>query len=126
MLHENEIARVIVDTAYAIHSRLGPGLFESVYDEILCYELSARGMAIRRQPPVPVIWKEIKLELGFRPDIIVERKVLVELKSIDAIAPVHVKQVITYLKLTELKLGLLINFNEMLIKDGIRRIVNHL
>jgi GxxExxY protein len=126
MLHENEIARMVVDTAYSIHSKLGPGLFESVYDEILCYELTSRGMSIRRQPPVPVVWKEIKLELGFRPDIIVEGKVLVELKSIDAIAPVHVKQVITYLKLTELKLGLLINFNEILIKDGIRRIVNHL
>jgi GxxExxY protein len=126
MLHENEIARIVVDTAYSIHSKLGPGLFESVYDEILCFELTSRGLAIRRQPPVPVVWKEIKLELGFRPDIIVEHKVLVELKSIDAIAPVHVKQVITYLKLTGLKLGLLINFNEMLIKNGIRRIVNHL
>lgn len=123
---ENEIATIIVDTCYKIHIELGPGLFESVYEEVLTYELKLRGLKIERQKIIPVFWKDLKMDIGFRADLIVEDKVIVELKSIEQIALVHKKQVLTYLKITKLKLGLLINFNEALIRDGITRIVNKL
>ncbi|MCF6172121.1 MAG: GxxExxY protein [Bacteroidales bacterium] len=125
-MNENELSKIIVDTCYHIHVELGPGMFESVYEEILYHELLERGLKVERQKAVPVVWKEMKMELGFRADLIVENKVIIELKSIEAIAPVHKKQLLTYLKLTNLKLGLLINFNENLIKNGITRIVNNL
>ncbi|RMG25111.1 MAG: GxxExxY protein [Bacteroidetes bacterium] len=123
---ENEISKIIVDTCYRIHVELGPGLFESVYEEILAYELMQQGLQLVRQQAIPVVWKEVKMDLGFRADLIVENKVLIEIKSVEVIAPVHQKQVLTYLKLTGIKLGLLINFNEALIKNGITRIVNKL
>lgn len=123
---ENEIAKLIVDTCYRIHVELGPGLLESVYEEILFYELSELGLKVQKQVAIPLIWKEIKMDIGFRADIIVEDKVIVELKSVETIAPVHPKQLLTYLKITGLKLGLLVNFNEKLIKNGITRIVNNL
>lgn len=123
---ENELSRIIVDTCYQIHVELGPGLFESVYEEILAYELTEKGLSISRQQDIPVVWKEVIMDHGFRADLIVENKVLIEIKSVATIAPVHQKQVLTYLKLTGLKLGLLINFNEALIKNGITRIVNNL
>ena len=123
---ENEISKIIVNTAYQIHVRLGPGLLESVYEEIMHYELLKLGLMVERQKAIPVIWDELIMELGFRADLIVENKVIIELKSVGAIAPVHPKQLLTYLKITGLKLGLLINFNEKLIKDGVTRIVNNL
>ena len=123
---ENDISKVIVDLCYQIHSKLGAGLFESVYEEILYYELNEKGFSVHRQHPIPVIWRNIKMEQGFRADLIVENKVIVELKSVESIHPVHKKQLLTYLKLTGMKLGLLINFNETLIKNGITRIVNNL
>lgn len=123
---ENELSKIIVNTAYQIHHKLGPGLLESVYEEIMYYELSKQGVNVERQKGIPVIWDELRMEIGFRADLIVERKVIIELKSVEAIAPVHPKQLLTYLKLTDLKLGLLINFNESLIKNGITRIVNNL
>jgi len=123
---ENEISKTIVETCYRIHVELGPGLFESVYEEILTYELQQQGLHISRQQAIPVVWKDVKMDQGFRADLIVEHKVLIEIKSVEAIAPVHQKQVLTYLKLTGLKLGLLINFNEAFIKNGITRIVNKL
>ena len=123
---ENELSKIIVDTCYRIHVALGPGLFESVYEEILSFELQEQGLQVARQQAIPVVWKEIKMEQGFRADLIVENKVLIEIKSVEAIAKVHQKQVLTYLKLTGLKLGLLINFNESLIKNGITRIVHRL
>ena len=125
-MNENELSRIIVNMIFNIHKTLGPGLFESVYEEILCYELTKSGLNFTRQQDIPVIWDEIKLELGFRADIIVENKIILELKSVEELAPVHFKQLLTYLKLTGLKLGLLVNFNEVLIKDGIHRIVNNL
>jgi len=125
-MHENEISGIIVDTCLHIHKKLGPGLLESVYEEILAYELSKRKLRVERQKAIPVIWNEMKLELGFRADLIIEEKVVVELKSVQELHPIHPKQLLTYLKLTECKLGLLINFNETLIKNGITRIVNHL
>jgi GxxExxY protein len=123
---ENEISKIVVDCCLKIHKKLGPGLFESVYEEILSFELSPKGLLVERQIPIPVIYEDIKMEVGFRLDLLVQKKVIIELKSIDAVLPVHKKQLITYLKLTDLKLGMLINFNVDLIKDGITRIVNGL
>ena len=123
---ENEISKVVVDLCFKIHKQYGPGLFESVYEELFCYELSKTGLLYKRQHPVPLIHEDIKMEVGFRADVIVEDKVIVELKSVEALADIHYKQVQTYLKLSGCKLGLLINFNVPLIKDGIHRIVNNL
>jgi len=125
-MHENEISQIIVNSCFKIHTQLGPGLFESVYEEILYYELIQSSLSVERQKGIPVRWDNLVMEVGFRSDLIVENKVILELKSVEAIAPVHQKQLQTYLKLTELKLGLLINFNVPLIKDGIQRIVNRL
>jgi GxxExxY protein len=123
---ENEISKQVVDAAFKIHTTLGPGLLESVYEAVLAYELKQRGLLVVRQQAIPVIYEEVQLEEGFRADLIIEGKVIIELKSVEAIAPVHKKQVLTYLRLTNLKLGLLINFGEALIKDGITRVVNGL
>jgi GxxExxY protein len=123
---ENELSRIIVNIAFHIHTKLGPGLLESVYEEIMFYELKKVGLCVERQKGIPVIWDEVRMDLGFRADLIVENMVILELKSVEEIANVHPKQLLTYLKITEMKLGLLINFNEALIKDGITRIVNNL
>ena len=123
---ENEISKIVVDIAYKVHTKIGPGLLESVYEEIMFCEIKNYGLKVECQKAIPVFWKEKQLEIGFRADLIVENKVIIELKSVEEIAPVHYKQLLTYLKLTDLKLGLLINFNEYLIKDGIKRIVNNL
>lgn len=123
---ENEIATAIVDASFKIHTRLGPGLLESVYEAVLAHELTKRGLEVVRQKPVPIVYDDLKFDEGFRADLIVEGKVIVELKSVETIARVHKKQVLTYLRLTNLKLGLLINFGDELIKDGIFRIVNGL
>ena len=123
---ENEISTIIVDACFRIHTELGAGLFESVYEEILTYELNELGLYVERQKAIPVVWKNIKMEDGFRADLIIESKVIIEIKSVENVIPVHKKQLLTYLKLTRLKLGLLVNFNEALIKDGITRIVNRL
>ncbi len=126
MISENDIARIIVNTAFHIHTQMGPGLLESVYEEIMYYELTKKDLYVERQKVIPVIWNELKMEVGFRADLIVENKVIIEIKSVESIAPVHSKQLLTYLRLTGLKLGLLINFNDLLIKNGINRIVNNL
>jgi len=122
---ENEIAKQIVDVAFKIHTTFGPGLLESVY-ETMAYELQKRGLRVRRQQAIPVVYEDVKMDLGFRADLIVEDKVVVEIKSVEAIAPVHKKQLLTYLRLTDKSLGLLINFNVELIKNGITRVVNGL
>ena len=123
---ENEISLITVNTAYQIHYTLGPGLLESVYEEIMFYELSKQGLIVERQKEIPIIWDELRMEIGFRADLIIENKVIVELKSVETVAPVHPKQLLTYLKVTGIKLGLLINFNEPYIKNGITRIVNNI
>lgn len=123
---ENEISKIIVDVSYQIHTELGPGLLENVYEEILHYELTKKGLFVERQKSLSVIWNDVKLSIGYRADLIVENKVLIEVKSVEEVAPVHPKQVLTYLKISNLKLGLLINFNQKLLKDGIKRIVNGL
>ncbi len=123
---ENEIAKLILDASFKIHRQLGPGLFESVYEYILEYELEKMGLVVKTQVPIPVIWEDIKMNKGFRADLVVGTKVIVEIKSVEAINPVHQKQLLTYLRLTNKKLGLLLNFNQALLKDGIQRIVNGL
>lgn len=123
---ENEIAHEIVDAAYKVHTTLGPGLLESVYKTTLAYELERRGLQVSRQQAIPVIFDEVHLDDGFCADLVVEGKVIIEIKSVDQLAQVHYKQLLTYLRLADKRLGLLINFNEVLIKDGIHRIVNRL
>jgi GxxExxY protein len=123
---ENEIAKIIVDAAYHIHTSLGPGLLESVYEVILADELKRRGLHVERQKVIPITWNGITLEEAFRADLIVNNLVIVELKSVEKEASVHPKQLLTYLKLSEKRLGLLINFGAPLIKHGITRIVNGL
>ena len=123
---ENEIATTIVDAAYTIHTRLGPGLLESVYEATLAYELTKRGLTVRRQQAKPVVYESVRMDMGFRADLIVADKVIVEIKSIEAVSPVHRKQLLTYLRLTDKRLGLLINFNVELIKGGLTRVVNNL
>ena len=125
-MKENEISREIVDSAYKIHTRLGAGLLESVYEAVMAYELQKRGLRFERQKPIPVVYKGMQLGEGFRADFIVENLVIIELKSVEHIAPVHKKQLLTYLRLTNKHLGLLINFNTDLIKNGITRIANNL
>jgi len=125
-MHENEITGTIVDASYKIHTTLGPGLLESVYEKVLEFGLVRRGLDVRVQQPIPVIYDEVRLEIGFRADIIVGNKVVIEVKSVDIVAPVHAKQLRTYLRLMDLKVGLLINFNVNLIKEGITRVVNNL
>jgi GxxExxY protein len=124
---ENELSKIVLDVAFDIHKTLGPGLFESVYESVMEYELANTfNLSVKKQVPLPVIWKDKKLELGFRIDLMVEDKLIIELKSVECLADVHYKQVLTYLKITNIKLGLLINFNEALLKNGIKRIVNNL
>jgi len=124
---ENEIAKSVVNSAFKIDTTLGPGLFESVYETIMEHELvHEHGLEVKRQVPIPVTWKNFKLELGFRSDMIIENKVIVELKAIDKLAPMHFRQVLTYLKLTNLKLGLIINFDEPFIKNGLKCLANGL
>ncbi len=125
-MHENEISKIILDICLKIHKELGPGLFESVYESILCYELSKSGLSFQAQVEIPVKYDGKLFEKGFRADIIVAGKVLIELKSVEKLTDVHKKQVLTYLKLTGIKLGLLVNFNEKLLKHGFTRIVNNL
>ena len=123
---ENAIAKEIVAAAFHIHTALGPGLLESVYQAVLAYELSQRGLRTVSQQPIPVVYGTIRIDTGFRADLIVEDQVIVEIKSVEVVAPVHKKQLLTYLRLADMRLGLLINFNAALIKDGISRIVNGL
>lgn len=123
---ENAIAKEIVDSAFRIHSALGPGLLESVYDAVLAFELGRRGLRTTRQQPIPIVYDNLRIDTGFRADLVVEDKVIVEVKSVEVLAPVHKKQLLTYLRLADKRLGLLINFHVALIKDGIIRVVNGL
>lgn len=125
-MDENQIARIIVDCCYKIHTTLGPGLLESVYIEILKYELSRRGVECAKEVGFPVHYGDVTIDLGFRADLLVGNLVIVELKAVEKLMPVHKKQLLTYLKLTGKKLGLLVNFNTHFIKEGIERIVNGL
>ena len=123
---ENEISKIIVEEAVYIHGSIGPGMLESAYVHCLAYRLNKRGLNVRTQVAVPLIFEEIKLECGYRTDLVVENKVVIEAKSIEAIAPIHLAQTLTYLRFLNLKLGLVLNFNTVLMKDGIKRVVNKL
>ena len=123
---ENDVSGVIVDAAVRIHRSLGPGLLESVYEAVLAHELVHRGLAVERQVPIDLVYEDLRVAAAFRADLIVERLVLVELKSLEHVAPVHGKQTLTYMRLANIQLGLLLNFGAHLMKDGITRIANHL
>ena len=123
---ENEISERIIGCAIQVHRELGPGLLESSYEECLYYELIQAGLLVEKQKPLPLVYKEVKLDCGYRLDLLVEKKVIVEVKSVEALNDIYLAQVLTYLKLSDCKLGLLMNFNVVLMKDGIKRIVNKL
>ena len=122
-MSENELSKIILDSAYRIHTALGPGLLESVYEEVICYELTKRGIPFRRQQGITFYYEEVKMDIGFRADILVDNSVIMELKSTESIAPVHAKTVLTYLRLSGIEVGLLINFNVVLLRDGITRLI---
>lgn len=123
---ENELSKIVFDCALKVHQSLGPGLLESAYEECLFYELKKQGLNVEKQKPLPLIYEEVKLDIGYRIDVIVDNKLIIEIKSVEALNDVHFAQLLTYLKLTNCKLGLLINFNVTLIKNGVKRVVNNL
>lgn len=121
---EPDLSKIIFDAALRVHKELGPGLLESAYTTCLHYELIQSGLTAQREVPLPLVYQDVQLEAGYRLDIVVENKVIIEVKSVDALAPIHFAQVLTYLKLYNTRLGMLINFNEVLLKNGFKRIVN--
>lgn len=123
---ENEIAKIIFDSALDVHKALGAGLLESSYEECLYYELIQKGLYVEKQKALPLVYKDVKLDIGYRVDLFIEKKVIVEIKSVEALNDIHLAQILTYLKLSNCKLGLLINFNVALLKEGVRRVVNNL
>lgn len=123
-MSENELSKIAVNAALQVHKELGPGLLESVYENCLAYELKKTGIKVKQQPALPVVYEDVKLDCGFRLDLWVEDKLIIEVKSVEALNDVHMAQILTYLKLTNNKLGLLINFNVVLIKHGIKRVIN--
>ena len=125
-MSENELSFAIIGIALELHKNVGPGLLESTYENALAYDLREAGFKVRQQVAMPFHYKEVRLDVGYRLDLIVENKIVLEIKSIETLAPVHYSQLLTYLKLSELKLGLLINFNTKLLKEGIHRIANNL
>jgi len=125
-MHENEISAIVLDASIKVHRAMGPGLLESVYEEVLSYELRKRGLKVERQKPIPVFYEELKMKVGFRVDLMVNDKVIIELKSVETLTRKHFKIVRNYLGLSKKKLALLINFNEELLKDGYHRIVHNL
>jgi GxxExxY protein len=122
----NEITEKIIGAAIEVHRHLGPGLLESAYEECLCFELSQNGLSFQRQVELPVVYKKVKLDCGYRMDIVVEDAVVVELKTVEKLVPIHSAQLLTHLKLSGKQIGLLLNFNEAILKKGIKRLVNHL
>lgn len=123
-MHENEISKIIFELGLKIHKNLGPGLLESAYEECMFYEISKAGLFVEKQKPMPLIYEDVKLEVGYRLDLLVEKSVVIEVKSCEALNDVHLAQVLTYLKLSNCRLGLLINFNTNLFKYGYRRVLN--
>ena len=123
---ENELSKIVFNCALKVHQNLGPGLLESAYEECLFYELMKTGLDIQKQKALPLVYEEVKLDIGYRIDIIIENKLILEIKSVEALNDIHFAQLLTYLKLTNCKLGMLINFNVTLIKNGIKRVVNNL
>ena len=125
-MHENDLSKLVIGECLKVHSQLGPGLLESVYTECVGFKLIQIGLSVQKQVPIPVVFEKVKMECGFRCDVLVENKLIIETKAIESLNDIHLAQVLTYLKLTDIKLGLLINFNVVRLKDGIRRVVNNL
>ena len=123
-MSESEISSKIIGAAIEVHKQLGPGLLESTYETCLAYELKQMGLDVKQQQALPVVYKEVKLDAGYRIDLLIENKVIIEIKSVEALADIHTAQLLTYLKLKDLKLGLLINFNSVRVIDGLKRILN--
>jgi len=121
---ENEISKVVLDCAFKVHSQLGPGLLESAYQECLYYEISKSGLNVLKEVPLPLVYEEVQLEVGYRIDLLIENKFIVEIKSVESLTDVHLAQVLTYLKLSKIKLGFLLNFNVARLKSGIKRVIN--
>lgn len=126
MMIENDIATTILDAAFKVHRAFGPGLLESAYEECLFYELSQSGLFVEKQKALPLVYEAVNLEAGYRVDLLVEQRVIIEIKAVEALTDIHMAQILTYLKLSGCKLGLLINFNVVLLKNGIKRVVNNL
>ncbi|MCZ7603834.1 MAG: GxxExxY protein [Ignavibacteriales bacterium] len=123
-MHENEIAKIVFDAALKVHKVLGPGLLESAYEECFAYELRKYNLKVEKQKPLPLKYEDVHLDVGYRIDLFIEDKFVVEIKSVDALNDVHLAQILTYLRLSESKLGMLINFNVVLLKNGVRRVIN--
>ena len=123
-MSESEIAKIVVECGLSVHKTLGPGLLESAYEECLSYELQKYGLKVEQQKALPLVYEGIRLDIGYRVDLLIESKFIVEIKSIDSLNDIHMAQIITYLKLSNCKLGLLINFNSVLFRDGVRRVIN--
>ena len=123
---ENELSKIIFESGMKIHNALGPGLLESAYQECLYYELVKVGLIVDKQRPLPLVYEEVKLDVGYRLDLVVENKVILEIKSVEKLNDLHLAQTLTYLRLSGCKLGMLINFNTILFKNGVRRVVNNL
>ncbi len=123
---ENELSKIVIGLAIKVHRNLGPGLLESAYEECLFYELKRAGLYVEKQKAMPLIYDDVKLDVGYRMDLFVEQKLVIEIKSVESLNDIHLAQVLTYLKLSKSKLGLLINFNVTLLKNGIKRVVNNL
>ena len=124
ILTEQEISKIVFDCALRVHKALGPGLLESAYEECLYYELKKSNLKVEKQKPLPLVYEEVKLDVGYRIDLIIEDKFIVEIKAVETLNEVHLAQLLTYLKLTDCKLGLLINFNVKLLKNGVQRVIN--
>lgn len=123
-MNENELAKIVFELGLKVHKNLGPGLLESSYEECLFYEINKLGIKVEKQKALPLIYEEVKLDIGYRIDLIVENKLIIEIKSVEALNDLHMAQTLTYLKLSNCKLGLLINFNSVLFKNGIKRVIN--
>ena len=121
---ENELAKIVFEAGLTVHRKLGPGLLESAYEECLYYELFCMNIKVEKQKPLPLIYREVKLDVGYRIDLLVENKLVIEIKSVEALNDLHMAQILTYLRLSNIKLGLLINFNTVLFKNGVKRVIN--
>ena len=125
-ISENEISKIVYESGYLVHKTLGPGLLESAYEECMFYELSQTGLLVEKQKPMPLIYKEVKLDVGYRLDLLIEKKFVIEIKSIESLNDIHMAQILTYLRLSGCKLGMLINFNTVQFKHGVKRVINGL
>jgi GxxExxY protein len=122
-MNTENIFKTILDCSFKVHTALGPGLLESSYEECLSYEIKKAGLVVQKQKPLPLIYEEVKLDIGYRVDLLVENKIIVEIKSVESLADIHMAQILTYMKLSECKLGLLVNFNVKSLKNGIKRVI---